>query len=202
MVAQASQAVTRGVDQARRWCVRQLRDPRHPGGGGSYGTGGGLIRIVTGDKGSVVIHGTVKANGCDHVSGAGAGGGVFIQTPSFGGSGRIEAFGGGSSASCGEGCVKRRRRRWRRTRRHHRLRALEELRRRGIYSHVDVSGGTGATGVGGAGTLFLQASWTLTVTSSCPIEADAKWSTPLLSVGVGSTHQPQRQELPRLNNGH
>ena len=181
----------------------QLREPRHPGGGGSYGNGGGLIRIVTKDTGSVVIHGEIKANGCNHGSGAGAGGGVFIQTPSFGGSGRIEAFGGaGGNQSCGEGCVDGGGGGGGGRVAITGYYALSgNFADEGIYAHVDVSGGEGSTGVAGAGTLFLQgvmdANGDLIISNQG--KSSAPWSTPLLSVGKGSTHTASATELQDLN---
>jgi hypothetical protein len=181
----------------------QLREPRHPGGGGRYGDGGGLIRIVTTDSGSVVIHGTIRANGCDHDSGAGAGGGIFIQTPSFGGSGRIEAYGGTSSiVSCGADCVEggggggggR-------------VAITGYYTLSGsfddddIYTHIDVSGGQGSSGYGGAGTLFIQgqldAHGDLIVSNQG--KPTPKWSTPLLSVGEGTTLSSTGTDLVDLN---
>jgi hypothetical protein len=78
-------------------------NPTEPGGGGGGyndganrgGTGGGLVRIVS--QGTIVLNGTISANGNgqDAVGGGGAGGGIYLNAATaFSGNGTITANGG------------------------------------------------------------------------------------------------------------
>jgi len=86
-----------------------IKEPTQPGsgGGGGNGTGGaggGTIRIVAK---SLVVDGSMSANGGDVVdrnwSGGGSGGSIWLMCDSLGGSGRVEANGGWASVYAGGG---------------------------------------------------------------------------------------------------
>ncbi len=65
--------------------------------------GGGLVHVTASDR--IVIDGTVSANGADHDnrSGGGAGGGIYLSSKTFRGTGSVTAQGGIGGTSNGGG---------------------------------------------------------------------------------------------------
>jgi hypothetical protein len=114
--------------------------------------GGGLVRIVMADGGSVTLDGTVTANGQTNASGGGSGGGVYLRTAALGGTGSISANGGTANSTWGSGGGGR-----------IAIVGYAPGRLSGsftgetLYQQVTATGGN-TNQPGGAGTLFLQSS--------------------------------------------
>jgi cysteine-rich repeat protein len=71
------------------------RDPRLPGGGSNYKSGGGVVRVdVSGAQGAAVIDGAITAEGVTDTRGSSAGGAVRIRAALISGSGSISVDGG------------------------------------------------------------------------------------------------------------
>jgi hypothetical protein len=70
------------------------------GGGGGGGNGGGVVRVAAN---SVVVNGSITANGVKSSSRAGAGGSIWISAKSVSGSGTLEASGSSADNGWGSG---------------------------------------------------------------------------------------------------
>ncbi|TNF22656.1 MAG: hypothetical protein EP329_28365, partial [Deltaproteobacteria bacterium] len=139
-----------------------MRNPGEPGaGGGKYdtstsyygGDGGGVVRIQVNPGGFLVVDGSISANG-EHRDGSrgsgGAGGSIFLSTPSLTGNGTITANGGRGNTTYGNGGGGGR----------VAIVGLETYGARfapsAFVSYVQARGGTGEGNEGGAGTAYVE----------------------------------------------
>lgn len=158
--------------------------PSMPGGGGNTGVGGGVVRVKVTDTtlGSIVIDGTVSADGQGANAGGGAGGSIYFDTPRLAGKGALYTRGGTSNGGCcdyaggaGGGRI-----------------AIVNAVLNGnftldkIATNVKVHGGTGYF-AGGSGTLFVKQStdtWGTLILDNNGTSSPAD-STPLVDLGSG-----------------
>lgn len=177
-----------------------IYEPNLPGGGGGRfsatasergGYGGGVVRVDAAT--SVVIHGTIEANGENGSSNGagGAGGSVVIKTPSLTGTGQINAIGGngGTSYSGGGGGG--------------RIALLnatvmtDSFVPGTIWNKVKAYGGFGWGSVyGGAGTIFVKQSGTygdLTVDNNNFNSFANSTELPVVAAGTSTSFPPGNQ---------
>ena len=74
--------------------------PQEMGAGGNDVRGGGAVKI---EAATIVVNGSIRANGAERSGGAGAGGSVWIRGTKITGTGTIEANGGRNTQCCNYG---------------------------------------------------------------------------------------------------
>ncbi len=155
------------------------RNPNEFGSGSSYygntgAAGGGLVRIVAN---SMILDGTLQANGnTSQYGGGGSGGGIRLDVDTLSGMGSIEALGASGSGRGGGGGGRI---------------AVYYTDKSGYSGSINAYGGTGYAsgylGYGGAGTVYLKSATQGYGNLICDNNGrnTAGYSTPLRAIGAG-----------------